>query len=116
MFSDLFDSPLKILIIVVFFVVVFGYRKLPDAARSLGKSMRILKTEVRSLHDDDDEAETTTSSVQVAPAQVQVPAPVAATDAQTQIDALSKQLADLQQSVAVNTASPSNVSDSAQAK
>jgi hypothetical protein len=40
-------------------------------------------------------------------------APVAAPDAQAQIDALSKQLADLQQSV---TVSPNNVSDSAQAK
>jgi sec-independent protein translocase protein TatA len=115
MFSDLFDSPWKILIIVVFFVVVFGYRKLPDAARSLGKSMRILKTEMSSLHEDD-ETETATSPVQAAPAQLQAPAPVAATDPQAQIDALSKQLADLQQSVVVNTVSPNNVSDSAQAK
>jgi sec-independent protein translocase protein TatA len=114
--GDLFDSPLKILIIVVFFIVVFGSRKLPDAARSIGKSMRILKTEMRSLHDDDELEETTASPVQAAPAQLQATAPVAATDAQAQIDALSRQLANLQQSVAVNTVSPNNVSDSAQAK
>jgi sec-independent protein translocase protein TatA len=111
MFSDLFDSPWKILIVAVVIIVLFGSRKLPDAARSLGKSMRILKTEVQGLHDDDEPA--TASPVQAAPAQLQATAPVAATDPQAQIDALSKQLADLQQSVVV---SPNNVSDSAQAK
>jgi len=111
---DLFDSPWKIAIIAVLIIVLFGSRKLPEAARSLGKSMRILKTEVQGLHDD--EPETTASSVQVAPAQLQATAPVAATDPQAQIDALSKQLADLQQSVTVNTVSPNSVSDSAQAK
>ena len=112
MFTDLFDSPWKILIVAVVIIVLFGSRKRPDAARSLGKSMRILKTEVRGLHDDDDEP-ATASPVQAAPAQLQATAPVAATDPQAQIDALSKQLADLQQSVVV---SPNNVSDSAQAK
>jgi len=111
MFTDLFDSPWKILIVAVVIIVLFGSRKLPDAARSLGKSMRILKTEVQGLHDDDEPA--TASPVQAAPAQLQATAPVAATDPQAQIDALSKQLADLQQSVVV---SPNNVSDSAQAK
>ena len=105
MIGDLFDSPWKIAIIAVLIIVLFGSRKLPDAARSLGKSMRILKTEVRSLHED--EPETTTAPVQAAPAQLQAPA---APDAQAQIDALSKQLSDLQQSVTVNK------SDSAQAK
>jgi sec-independent protein translocase protein TatA len=113
MFSDLFDNPWKILIVAVVIIVLFGSRKLPDAARSLGKSMRILKTEVQGLHHDDDESATTASPVQAAPAQLQATAPVAATDPQAQIDALSKQLADLQQSVVV---SPNNVSDSAQAK
>ncbi|HEY6493414.1 MAG TPA: Sec-independent protein translocase subunit TatA [Trebonia sp.] len=104
---DLFDSPWKILIIAVLIIVLFGARKLPDAARSLGKSMRILKTEVQGLHDDEPEA--TTTNVQAAPAQLQATA--VAPDAQAQIDALSKQLADMQQSVAAN-----NSSDSAQAQ
>ncbi len=105
MIGDLFDSPWKIAIIAIVIIVLFGSRKLPDAARSLGKSMRILKTEVQGLHDD--EPETTTAAVQAAPAQLQAPA---APDAQSQIDALSKQLSDLQQSVTVNK------TDSAQAK
>ncbi len=95
------------LIIAILIIVLFGSRKLPDAARSLGKSMRILKKEVSSLHDDDDEP-AQSATVQAAPAQLQAPAaPAASTDAQAQIDALSKQLADLQQSV--------KTSDSAQA-
>lgn len=95
--GDLFDSPWKILIIVVVILVLFGSAKLPVFARSLGKSMRILKKEVSGLHEDDEDDKTAvTTTVPSAPAQLQAPA---ATDAQTQIDALSKQLADLQQSV-----------------
>lgn len=42
----------EILIIAVVILVLFGSRKLPDAARSLGKSMRILKTEIKGMHDE----------------------------------------------------------------
>jgi sec-independent protein translocase protein TatA len=55
MIGSLFDSPWKILIVVFVLIVLFGSKKLPDAARSLGKSMRILKSEVSSLHEDDPE-------------------------------------------------------------
>jgi sec-independent protein translocase protein TatA len=48
MFSDLFDSPWKILIVAVVLIVLFGSKKLPHAARSLGQSMRILKKEVQA--------------------------------------------------------------------
>jgi sec-independent protein translocase protein TatA len=112
---DLFDSPWKIAIIAVLIIVLFGYRKLPEAARSLGKSMRILKTEVQGMHDDN-ETQTTFSTATpavtptAAPAQIQ-PAAAASTDAQAQIDALSAQLANLQQSVAAN-----KTTDSAQAQ
>jgi sec-independent protein translocase protein TatA len=51
--GDLFDSPWKILIVAVVLIVLFGSKKLPHAARSLGQSMRILKTEVSSLHEDE---------------------------------------------------------------
>jgi sec-independent protein translocase protein TatA len=111
---DLFDSPWKIAIIAVLIIVLFGYRKLPEAARSLGKSMRILKTEVQGMHGEDDSTTETTFSTAaptVAPAQIQ---PVATTpvDAhQAQLDALSAQLANLQESVAANKAT-----DSAQAQ
>jgi sec-independent protein translocase protein TatA len=51
--GDLFDSPWKILIVAVVLIVLFGSRKLPHAARSLGQSMRILKREVQGLHEDE---------------------------------------------------------------
>jgi sec-independent protein translocase protein TatA len=95
--GDLFDSPWKVLIIAALLIVFFGARKLPDAARSLGKSMRILKSEVSGLHDDEPAP---SAPVQAAPSQLQAQAaPIAAPDAQAQIDALSQQLADLQQTV-----------------
>ena len=53
MIGDLFDSPWKILIVAVVIIVLFGSRKLPAAARSLGQSMRILKKEVQGLHEDE---------------------------------------------------------------
>ncbi len=40
-------------LILVAFVVLFGYKKLPDATRSLGRSMRIFKSEIKGLHDDE---------------------------------------------------------------
>jgi sec-independent protein translocase protein TatA len=55
MIGDLFDSPWKILIVAVVIIVLFGSKKLPSAARSLGQSMRILKKEVQGLHEDEPE-------------------------------------------------------------
>ena len=96
MFSDLFDSPWKILIVAVLILVLFGSRKLPDAARSLGKSMRILKTEVQGMHDDEPATTApTTQTAPAAPAQLQAAQP--APDAQAQIAALQEQLNSLQQ-------------------
>jgi sec-independent protein translocase protein TatA len=86
-FGDLFDSPWKILIIAVVILVLFGSKKLPDAARSLGKSMRILKTEVSTLHDDEkQQTTTTTAAAQAPPAQI---------TQQTQVDNLQQQLDEL---------------------
>ncbi|MCB0924658.1 MAG: Sec-independent protein translocase subunit TatA [Mycobacterium sp.] len=39
-----------ILLLVV--VILFGSKRLPDAARSLGKSMRIFKSEVKELQSE----------------------------------------------------------------
>jgi sec-independent protein translocase protein TatA len=44
----------EILIIAVVILILFGSKKMPDAARSLGRSLRILKSEVKGMHDDDD--------------------------------------------------------------
>ena len=55
MIGNLFDSPWKILIVALVIIVLFGSKKLPSAARSLGQSMRILKKEVQDLHEDEPE-------------------------------------------------------------
>jgi sec-independent protein translocase protein TatA len=84
-FGDLFDSPWKVLIVAVVLIVLFGSKKLPDAARSLGRSMRILKSEVQDMRGDH-EVEAAT------PAQA-----VSAPGSQQQIDQLQQQIRDLQQ-------------------
>jgi sec-independent protein translocase protein TatA len=45
-------SPTHWLIIVGVLVLLFGARRLPDAARSLGRSARILRSEVREVGAD----------------------------------------------------------------
>jgi sec-independent protein translocase protein TatA len=45
--------PWHVIVVVVVLVLLFGAKRLPDAARSLGRSMRILKAETRGLADDD---------------------------------------------------------------
>lgn len=46
-------SPWHWVILIAVFVLLFGAKRLPDAARSVGKSMRIFKAEVKELHHDD---------------------------------------------------------------
>ncbi len=48
--------PWHIIVLVVVMVLLFGAKRLPDAARSVGRSMRILKAETRGLADDDVDA------------------------------------------------------------
>ena len=85
MIGDLFDSPWKILIVAVVLIVLFGSKKLPDAARSLGKSMRILKTEVSDLHHEDK-----------AEAAAAVPRPSPRSRTSRRSDLLQQQIRDLQ--------------------
>jgi sec-independent protein translocase protein TatA len=80
-------SPWHLLIVAAVFVLLFGAKKLPDAARSLGKSARILKTELKDLHGDETPAASTTVqqvAAPVAPAPVAPVATPATTEPQTQ--------------------------------
>ncbi|BBX96791.1 Sec-independent protein translocase subunit TatA [Mycobacterium lacus] len=45
-------SPWHWAILAVVVIVLFGAKKLPDAARSLGKSLRIFKSEVREMQNE----------------------------------------------------------------
>ena len=50
---NLLDGP-HLLIILLVILVLFGGKKLPEAARGLGRSMRIFKSEVKEMRDDDE--------------------------------------------------------------
>jgi len=39
-------------LILLAVLLLFGYQKLPDAARSLGRSLRIFRGEMRGMQDD----------------------------------------------------------------
>lgn len=44
----------ELLIIAFIVILLFGSKKLPDAARSIGRSLRIFKAETKGLRDDKD--------------------------------------------------------------
>jgi sec-independent protein translocase protein TatA len=106
MVGDLFDSPWKILIIAVVIIVLFGSRKLPHAARSLGQSMRILKKEVQGLHEDEQEAPAQGGTAAPSSQQPQLTPAPAPVDQQAQIDALQQQIRDMQRASAMDTPAP----------
>ncbi|MEU3206248.1 Sec-independent protein translocase subunit TatA [Streptomyces cyaneofuscatus] len=46
-------EPWHLLILAVVVIVLFGSKKLPDTARALGKSVRILKSEAKAMKGDE---------------------------------------------------------------
>jgi sec-independent protein translocase protein TatA len=46
-------EPSHIIIMILVLVILFGSRRLPDAARGIGRSMRIFKSEIKQMKDDD---------------------------------------------------------------
>jgi hypothetical protein len=45
-------EPSHILILLIVVVILFGAKRLPDSARSLGRSMRIFKSEMKDMKED----------------------------------------------------------------
>ncbi|MFK0293628.1 Sec-independent protein translocase subunit TatA [Streptomyces sp. NPDC090442] len=46
-------EPWHLLIVALVVILLFGSKKLPDTARALGKSLRILKSETKAMREDD---------------------------------------------------------------
>jgi len=46
-------KPWHIIVLLVVVLLLFGARRLPDLARSVGQSLKIFKNEVKDLTDDD---------------------------------------------------------------
>jgi sec-independent protein translocase protein TatA len=90
-------QPWHLIILVLVVVLLFGAKRLPDAARSIGKSMKIFKAETKDLtgdkaaaHEDAEPAET-----KQIPATPATPASTdqQVADLQRQLDELKKQQA-----------------------
>ena len=69
-----FPGGWELVLVVLVIMVLFGAKRLPEASRSLGRSMRIFKAETKGLRDDDEPKTTTTTT---ALTESYVPAPVA---------------------------------------
>lgn len=61
-------SPTHWLIVLGVLVLLFGAKKLPDLARSVGQSTRVLKGEMRGLKEDEQAASPGTPAVESASA------------------------------------------------
>lgn len=48
-------QPSHILLVLLVFIVLFGAKRLPDSARSLGRSLRIFKGEMNEMKKDGEE-------------------------------------------------------------
>ena len=48
------SHPATLVFLLLLVVVLFGYKRLPDVAKSVGQSMKIFKNEVKDLRDDDE--------------------------------------------------------------
>ncbi|MDO8646261.1 MAG: Sec-independent protein translocase subunit TatA [Candidatus Planktophila sp.] len=46
-------GPREVVILLIVVLVLFGAKRLPDSARSLGRSMRIFKSEMKEMKSDD---------------------------------------------------------------
>jgi sec-independent protein translocase protein TatA len=57
-------GPTEILIILGVVLLLFGGKKLPELARGSGKALRIFKSEVKAMNDDDDDQAAKPASLQ----------------------------------------------------
>lgn len=72
-------QPWHLLIVALVFVLLFGAKKLPEMARSIGQSARVFKSEMKGMQADDEARAQPTGQ---APAQQQA-LPAAQSSAQT---------------------------------
>lgn len=110
-------GPTELIIIAVVIILLFGAKKMPDMARSLGRSMRIIKAETKGMKQDGEEGDTpattatatTATPAPAAPAQLPqarpvdpVPPVVQPAAAQSDVEKMQKQIDDLQSQLKTN--------------
>jgi sec-independent protein translocase protein TatA len=68
----MFEAPWHwVVLALVALILFFGWKQLPDMARSLGRSLRIFKTEIKGMSQDDKARESAKSE----PAAIEAPQP-----------------------------------------
>jgi sec-independent protein translocase protein TatA len=82
----------ELIIIAVVIILLFGAKKMPDMARSLGRSMRIIKAETKGMKQDD-EPDTAAPAAQAA---VATPAQLPEAKQPSDVDKMQKQIDELQ--------------------
>jgi sec-independent protein translocase protein TatA len=65
----------EIVIILALLLLLFGAKRLPDAARGLGRSLRIFKAETKGLRDDDKERDASSDSTPTPTREIEGAAP-----------------------------------------
>lgn len=116
----MFDpSPAHIVILLVVILLLFGARRLPGAAQSLGQSMHIFKKSVQGLNPDDQDsaANPTGQNPMAQPFNATLPpaGPIAAPDpAAQQLADLQRQVSDLQRQTAGSNGGQASEAQSAQ--
>ncbi|NKQ52545.1 Sec-independent protein translocase subunit TatA [Amycolatopsis sp. K13G38] len=85
-------QPWHVIIVLVALVLLFGAKRLPEAARSVGKSMKIFRAETKSMRDDEDEPAEEPEKRQLPSATAEPKGTEAqVADLQRQLDELKKQ-------------------------
>lgn len=65
----------ELLIVLLIFLLLFGAKRLPEAARGLGRSLKIFKAETKGLTDDDPPAQPEPQAPAPEPRAVEAPKP-----------------------------------------
>jgi sec-independent protein translocase protein TatA len=93
----MFDpSAPHIIILLVVVLLLFGSTRLPGAAKALGESMRIFKSEAKKMHTDDEPAKATHVAAVQQPAVPPASLPAQPATTQQQLLDIQRQLAELQ--------------------
>ncbi|WP_225845519.1 Sec-independent protein translocase subunit TatA [Streptomyces sp. HPF1205] len=82
-------EPWHLIVVAIVVIVLFGSKKLPEAARGLGKSMRILKSEAKAMKNDD--SSTTASAAPGSSATPAAPEAITPSDIKTSSEAVTEE-------------------------
>ncbi|MPY82765.1 MAG: Sec-independent protein translocase subunit TatA [Actinophytocola sp.] len=91
-------SPWHLAILLAVLILMFGAKKLPDAARGLGRSLKILKAETKGLREDEEDTSSRSSdTVSQDTRQLPNSSTTASASDNQKVDDLQRQLDELKQ-------------------